>query len=173
MNALADLVRAHTREIADFPTPGIAFQDLSPLFAAPGAFGEVIDAIAAHWAGRVDLIAGVEARGFILAPPVALRLGLPFVPVRKAGKLPGDLVAQEYDLEYGSATIEVQRAAVPAGRRVLVLDDVLATGGTAAAAAQLVERCGATVAGYAFLLELGALQGRSALRGEVQVALTV
>lgn len=167
------LLLQHTRDVPDFPSPGVMFKDVTPLFADHAAFDACLDALAQHWAGRVDVVAGVEARGFVLAPPLALRLELPFVPVRKQGKLPGDVESQTYDLEYGTATIEVQRDALGRGQRVLIVDDVLATGGTANAAAALVQRCGARVAGYAFLLELGFLAGRSALPHEVQVLATV
>ncbi len=153
---------AHVRDIPDFPEPGVLFKDLNPLFADASAFAEVLDDIAQRWAGEVDLVAGVEARGFILGAPLAQRMGLGFLPVRKAGKLPGETVSVSYDLEYGSATIEVPAGAC-AGHRVLVVDDVLATGGTAAAAVRLVEHAGGEVRGVEFLLEVGALEGRSLL----------
>ncbi|MBO1754368.1 adenine phosphoribosyltransferase [Allobranchiibius sp. CTAmp26] len=169
---IGQVLREHTREIPDFPKPGIAFKDLTPLFADAPAFQQVVDDIAARFDGRVDAVAGVEARGFIIGPPVALALGLPFVAVRKAGKLPGETLSQEYDLEYGSATIEITADAVGAGDRVLVIDDVLATGGTAAAACALLERTGAKVTGIQMLMELAFLHGRDAL-GERDVHVLV
>lgn len=163
--ATAEILAAHTREVADFPKPGVMFKDLTPLFRNPDAFETVLADIAGRWAGAVDVVAGVEARGFIIAAPLALRMGLGFVPIRKAGKLPGDTHARSYDLEYGTATIEVTRDAFAAGHRVLVVDDVLATGGTAAAACDLVEGAGAQVVGLEMLLELSFLHGRDKLPG--------
>ncbi|AKU16898.1 adenine phosphoribosyltransferase [Luteipulveratus mongoliensis] len=159
----AELLLQHTRDVADFPKPGILFKDLTPLFMAPAAFEAVVQDIADRYRGKVDVVAGVEARGFIVGSPVALALGVAFVPVRKAGKLPGQVVSQEYDLEYGTATIEVHADAFAEYPRVLVLDDVLATGGTAAAACTLVERAGGGVTAVEMLLELGALEGRKLL----------
>ena len=158
-------IAPYVRDIPDYPLPGIVFKDITPLLADGPAFAATIDAlaepIAAH--GRVDVVVGIEARRFILAAPVALRLGAGFVPVRKAGKLPGPTHAEEYVLEYGTATIQVHQDAFAAGARVLIVDDVLATGGTAAAAARLIERAGATVVGISVLLELEFLHGRDAL----------
>lgn len=155
---------ARVRDVPDFPSPGIVFKDVTPLLADPGAFGAVVDALAQPFRdSRLDKVAGIEARGFIFGAPVALCLGVGFVPVRKQGKLPGDVVAGSYDLEYGSATIEVTSDAFAAGDRVLIVDDVLATGGTAAATVSLIRRCGAEVVGVAVLLELGFLAGRTAL----------
>lgn len=141
------------------------FKDLTPLFRDAEAFGVVLDDIAERRTGEVDVVAGIEARGFIIGAPLALRLGLGFVPIRKAGKLPGDTHARSYDLEYGQATIEVTADAFSPGQRVLLLDDVLATGGTAAAACELVEQSGASVVGLEILLELGFLHGRGKLPG--------
>ena len=162
--ATAALLVSRIRDVADFPTPGIVFKDITPLLRDAEAFGACIDAMAAHYrAEPPEVVAGIEARGFILGAPVASSLGVGFVPVRKKGKLPGDVMAASYDLEYGSATIEVTADAFSPGQRVLVVDDVLATGGTAAATVDLVRRCGAVVVGVAFLLELGFLSGREAL----------
>lgn len=161
----ADILAAHTREIADFPKPGVLFKDLTPLFRDAAAFEQVLAEIAGRWAGKVDVVAGVEARGFIIGAPLALRMGLGFVPIRKAGKLPGDIHSRSYDLEYGTATIEVTTDAFAAEHRVLLVDDVLATGGTAAAAWDLVESAGARVAGLEVLLELSFLHGRDNLPG--------
>lgn len=157
---LAELVR----DIPDFPSPGVVFKDITPLLADHGAFSACIDALAAHWDGeRIDRVLGIEARGFIVAAPVAYRFGAGFTPVRKAGKLPWKVEHEEYELEYGTDRLEIHRDAVAAGERVLIIDDVLATGGTAAATVRLVERLGAEVAGLGFLIELGFLDGRSKL----------
>ena len=162
-------------DVADFPEPGIVFKDISPLLADHDGFTAVVEALAAG--GRdetgatvVDKVIGMEARGFILAAPVALTLGCGFVPVRKAGKLPRETHAVSYALEYGEATLELHRDAIAPGERVLLVDDVLATGGTVAATRELVERCGGEVAGVAVLMELSFLPGRDAVTG---VPLTV
>jgi adenine phosphoribosyltransferase len=151
-------------DVADYPEPGVVFKDITPLLADHTAFAAVIEALAA--AGRdesgataVDKVVGMEARGFILAAPVALALGAGFVPVRKAGKLPRETYAVSYALEYGEATLEVHRDAIVPGERVLLVDDVLATGGTVAATRQLVESCGGEAVGVAVLMELGFLPG--------------
>jgi len=162
--AIADLIRAKIRDIADYPQPGIVFKDITPLLGDGAALGAVVAALAAGH-GPVDKVAGIEARGFILAASVACHLGSGFVPVRKAGKLPAPTYAQTYDLEYGTATIEVHRDAFVPGERVLIVDDVLATGGTAEAAADLVRRAGGEVAGIAVILELAFLDGRAKLSG--------
>jgi adenine phosphoribosyltransferase len=161
---VAGLIGRLVRDVPDYPQPGILFKDITPLLADADAFGEVVGALAAGY-GPVGKVAGIEARGFILAAPVALALHAGFVPVRKAGKLPAARYAQSYDLEYGTATLEVHQDAFSPGERVLIVDDVLATGGTAQATAELVRRCGAEVAGIAVLLELGFLPGRSRLGG--------
>lgn len=159
---LVDLVRG----IPDFPRPGIVFRDITPLLADPVAFTTSVDALVDQVGDRrVDKVLGIEARGFILAGPVAYRLSAGFVPVRKAGKLPGPVEAQSYQLEYGTDDLEIHNDGLAPGDHVLVVDDVLATGGTAAAAAALVEKLGASVAGLAFLIELDFLQGRSRLPG--------
>jgi len=159
---LTRLITSRVRDISDYPQPGVVFKDITPLLADADAFGAVVDALARTY-GPVDKVAGIEARGFILAAPVAARLGAGFVPIRKKGKLPGVTFAQEYQLEYGSATIEVLADAFDPGDRVLVIDDVLATGGTARATADLVLRGGARVAGISVLLELAFLHGRAKL----------
>lgn len=173
-SAIAALVADHTRDIEDFPSPGVMFKDLTPLFADATAFGQVLDALAARHEATIDVVAGVEARGFVVGAPLAQRMGVGFVPIRKKGKLPGDVVAQSYDLEYGCATIEMHRDAVRPGARVLVVDDVLATGGTAIAACELVEKVGGTVAGFDVLVELAFLGGRARLdRWAVHTGLVV
>ena len=150
------------RDVPDYPQAGVVFKDITPLLADGKAFAAVIEALAETY-GPVDKVAGIEARGFILAAPVACRLGAGFVPIRKQGKLPGVTFAQEYDLEYGTATVEVLTDAFAPDERVLVIDDVLATGGTARATANLVQRAGAQVTGLAVLLELSFLNGRARL----------
>ncbi|WP_375003328.1 adenine phosphoribosyltransferase [Aeromicrobium sp. CTD01-1L150] len=166
--AIARLVRP----VEDWPEPGVTFRDVTPLLADSGGFhavlGELADAARAH--GDVDAVLGVESRGFILGAPIARELSLPFVPVRKAGKLPAETVATSYDLEYGTATIEIHADALAPGARVVVVDDVLATGGTLAATRTLVEQCGAHVAGHLVMIEIAALGGRQKLDG---VPLTV
>jgi adenine phosphoribosyltransferase len=159
---LTRLIATLVRDVPDYPQAGVVFKDITPLLADGKAFAAVVDALAATY-GPVDKVAGIEARGFILAAPVACRLGVGFVPIRKKGKLPGATFAQDYDLEYGTATIEVLTDSFAPGERVLVIDDVLATGGTARATADLVQRAGARVAGLAVLLELSFLNGRAKL----------
>jgi adenine phosphoribosyltransferase len=159
---LTQLITTLVRDIPDYPQRGVVFKDITPLLADGPAFSAVVEALAAVY-GPVDKVAGIEARGFILAAPVACRLGTGFVPIRKKGKLPGATFAEDYDLEYGTATIEVLTDAFEPTDRVLVIDDVLATGGTARATADLVQRTGAQVAGFAVLLELSFLNGRAKL----------
>jgi adenine phosphoribosyltransferase len=162
------------RDVPDYPSPGIVFKDLTPLFADPEGLAQVIDTIADGRRGTLDAVVGIEARGFLLAGPLAYALGAGVVLIRKPGKLPRDVHTRDYQLEYGSNTLEMHQDALHPGARVLVVDDVLATGGTAAAAVHLVEQCGATVVGVAVLLELGFLHGRDALAGvDVQAVLSV
>src|SRR5438477_9532990 len=157
----ASWLKDHIRDIPDFPKPGVVFKDITPLLADVDAFRFAIDAIADHFAGgEVHKVLGVEARGFIVAAPIAYRFGAGFVPVRKAGKLPWEIEREEYELEYGTDLLEIHRDAIAPGELVLVVDDVIATGGTAAATARLVERLGGEVIGFAFVLELGFLHGR-------------
>jgi adenine phosphoribosyltransferase len=156
----------HVRDIPDWPRPGVVFKDITPLLADPAAFNAAIDAIAHGFEGRpIDKVLGIEARGFIFAAPVAYHFGAGFVPVRKAGKLPWKIEREEYTLEYGTDLLEIHRDAVHPGEQVLVIDDVLATGGTAAATARLIERLGGELVGFAFLIELGFLGGRRLLGG--------
>jgi adenine phosphoribosyltransferase len=157
---ITDLVR----DIADYPTPGVTFRDITPLLGDPEAFARSVNELVERFVDvPVDRVLGVEARGFILAAPVAYRMHAGFVPVRKAGKLPWAVAREEYNLEYGSDKLEIHRDAIHPGERVLVIDDVLATGGTAAATCRLVEALGGVVAGLGFLIELPALGGRAAL----------
>ncbi len=165
---LEEILLRLVRDVPDFPTSGVTFKDICPLLADRAAFGAVVEALAACGRGgdgsvEVDKVAGIEARGFILAAPVALALGVGFIPIRKAGKLPGPTYQQSYTLEYGEATLEIEKDAFVAGERVMVVDDVLATGGTLEGAAALVARTGARVARVAVLIELGFLRGREAL----------
>ncbi|MFD3658555.1 adenine phosphoribosyltransferase [Streptomyces sp. 24-1644] len=165
-----DLLLSRIRDVADYPKPGVMFKDITPLLADPVAFTLLTDTLSElcvrHGATK---IVGLEARGFILAAPVAVRAGLGFVPVRKAGKLPGATLSQAYELEYGNAEIEIHAEDLSADDRIMVIDDVLATGGTAEASLELIRRAGAQVAGVAVLMELGFLPGRArlepALRG--------
>jgi adenine phosphoribosyltransferase len=168
------LIASRIVDVPDFPTPGVVFKDLTPLFADGPAFAEVADTLATAYVGAFDLVAGVEARGFVLAAAVAYAAGAGIVPIRKAGRLPRRTHAAAYALEYGTATLEVHADAFPPAARVLVVDDVLATGGTAAAAMELVERAGARVAGFAVLVELAFLDGRARLGDrDVHALLTV
>jgi adenine phosphoribosyltransferase len=159
-----ELLRSRIVDVADFPSPGVIFKDISPLLADHDAFSAAVDAVVAHHLdAAVDKVVGIEARGFIVAAPAAYRLGAGFVPIRKPGKLPGPTHETAYDLEYGTNVLQVHRDAFSPGDRVLIVDDVLATGGTAAAAARLVEAAGAEVVGFSVLLELRFLGGLSAL----------
>jgi adenine phosphoribosyltransferase len=165
-----ELLLSRIRDVADHPRPGVVFKDITPLLADPKAFTALTDALAGLClrSGATKIV-GLEARGFILAAPVAVRTGIGFVPVRKAGKLPGATLSQAYDLEYGSAEIEIHAEDLDDADRVFVIDDVLATGGTAEASLELIRRSGAEVVGVAVLMELGFLGGRArlepALRG--------
>ena len=169
-----ELVRCNLREIPDFPEPGVLFRDITPLLAHGPAFQELINLLAAHYDGTIDAVAGLESRGFILAAPLATTLGIGMLTVRKAGKLPGPVLGVDYALEYGTARMELRPETVDPGSRVLVLDDVLATGGTAEASVELLTQCGASVAAVAVLLELEVLEGRRKLGGvTVESALVV
>jgi adenine phosphoribosyltransferase len=172
--SVAEVVAARLRDIPDFPKPGVLFKDFTPLLADGEAFATVVRDIATRHTGSVDVVVGIEARGFILAAAVAFDLGIGMVPVRKSGKLPGQTLSRSYALEYGTAEIEVHADSFSPGQRVLVIDDVLATGGTAAAACELVESAGAVVAGVDVVLELGFLAGRGKLgQRPVHAILTV
>jgi adenine phosphoribosyltransferase len=170
---LTQLINRRIRDVPDYPKPGVVFKDITPLLADHTAFAAVVDAIVAYYGrGTIDKVAGIEARGFILAAPVAYHFGAGFVPVRKQGKLPAATYAESYDLEYGSETVEIHQDAFSPGEQVLIVDDVLATGGTARATAELVRRTGAEVAGISVLMELGFLHGRDKLDGVDVHALT-
>jgi len=172
-SGLPELIGRRIRDVPDYPQPGIVFKDITPLLADGAAFAAVVSALAdGH--GPIDKVAGIEARGFIFAAPVACCLRAGLIPVRKQGKLPAKVSSETYALEYGTATVEVHTDAFEPGDRVLIVDDVLATGGTAAAAARLVRRSGAEVAAISVLLELGFLNGRASLPGlEVRSLLAV
>jgi adenine phosphoribosyltransferase len=160
------VIKAHIRDVPDFPQPGILFRDITPLLKSPDAFADVIDRFAERYADQeIGAIVGIEARGFLFAAPLALRLGKPFVPVRKEGKLPFRTIKVNYSLEYGQSAVEVHTDAINEGQRVLILDDLLATGGTLAATAKLIENTGGVVAGVAVVIELADLKGRDVLEG--------
>jgi adenine phosphoribosyltransferase len=162
----AEDLRARIREIPDFPKPGILFYDITTLLKDAAAFKEAVELMTAPFKGeKVDLVVGMESRGFIFSAPMAIEMGAGFVPVRKLGKLPAETVSVEYALEYGTNTLEIHKDAIAPGQRVLVVDDLLATGGTAAASVRLVERLGASVDALLFVIELTGLGGRERLSG--------
>ena len=159
-------LRRHIHDVPDFPKKGIVFKDITPLLADAKAFAETIDRLAEPFVGKgVQIVAGVESRGFLLATPIAYRLGAGVVPIRKKGKLPRAVKSASYALEYGTDSIEAHADAFPKGAKVLLIDDVLATGGTAAAAVELIEAIGGSLLGASFLIELGFLGGRAKLPG--------
>ncbi len=169
-----EIIKAHIRDIPDFPKPGILFKDITPILKSPKAFRATVDALVEqHGGDEVELICGVESRGFLFGAAMAYQMGLGFVPVRKPGKLPYKTVRESYSLEYGQNTLEMHIDAVGEGQRVLIIDDLLATGGTAKAAANLIRKQGASVVGFGFVVELGFLKGREQLEGaEVRSLLT-
>ncbi len=156
-------LRSFIREVPDFPKPGILFRDITPLLSAPDGLRAAIEALAAPFAGRVDAVVGIESRGFLLGAPVALGLGVGLAIVRKPGKLPGTTIEESYALEYGTDRLQIHRDALQPGQRVLLIDDLLATGGTAAAGLKLIQQLGVQVVGAAFLIELAGLRGRDVL----------
>jgi adenine phosphoribosyltransferase len=165
----ADDLRAKIREVPDFPKPGILFYDITTLLKDADAFREVVDRMAEQVSDRqVDLVVGMESRGFIFSAPLAYKLDAGFVPVRKLGKLPAETIEVEYELEYGTATLEIHRDAIQPGQRVLIVDDLLATGGTVMGTIELVQRLGGEIAGLSFMVELTALHGRDKL-GEFKI----
>ncbi len=172
MHPGAAFLLEHIRDIDDWPRPGVTFRDVTPLLGNARAFRFAVDSIADHFADqRIDRVLGVEARGFLFASPIAYRFGVGLVPVRKAGKLPWEIEREEYELEYGIDLLEVHRDAVLPGERVLIVDDVLATGGTSAATARLVERLGGVIAGFGVVIELEHLGGREQIEDHDIVSL--
>jgi adenine phosphoribosyltransferase len=162
------------RDVPDFPKPGIMFKDISPLLASPEAMAYTIDSMAERVSDmKIQSVAGIESRGFLFGTPLAIKLGVGFTPIRKPGKLPADTTAVEYLLEYGTDKLEIHNDAVNDGDAVLIVDDVLATGGTAQAACELVKLVGGSIAGCLFLLELGFLNGREKLTGQTVISLLI
>lgn len=161
--ALRPILTTLIRDIPDFPEPGVTFKDITPLLGSPEAFALVVESMAASFKGRVDKVAALEARGFLFAAPIAIALGVGLIPLRKPGKLPYDVYEESYELEYGSDTIEMHSDALIEGERVLLVDDVIATGGTLAAAARLIDRAGGEVVAAVALLEVSGLGGRARL----------
>ncbi len=162
---LSEKLKSAIRDVPDFPKPGIVFKDITPIMQHPALSNEVLDAMVEEYKGlELDAIAGIESRGFLFGYPLAMKLGLPFVLIRKKGKLPYDKISFDYDLEYGSATIEMHTDAIKPGDRVLIHDDLLATGGSAEAAAQLILKSGGEVAGFNFLVGLSFLNGEERLK---------
>jgi adenine phosphoribosyltransferase len=160
----ADDLRAKIREVPDFPKPGILFYDITTLLKEPEAFREVVDRMTDQVASEaIDIVVGMESRGFIFSAPLAYKLNAGFVPVRKLGKLPAETIEVEYELEYGTATLEIHRDAIQPGQRVLIVDDLLATGGTVLGTIELVRRLGGEIAGLSFVVELSSLHGRDKL----------
>lgn len=173
MTQLDDL-KAKIRDVPDFPEPGIIFRDITPLLGDPQSFDRAVEALADYCRSRdAQAIAAIESRGFLFAAPVARELGLPLAPIRKAGKLPAETESMEFSLEYGTDKIEIHKDAFLPGQRVVLLDDLLATGGTAQAAAKLIEKVGGVVAGIGFLIELSALNGRELLAGRDVISFIV
>jgi adenine phosphoribosyltransferase len=158
-------IKQAVRDVKDFPKPGIVFKDITPILKDPALCVEIIQALAGQVKGlNIDVVAGIESRGFLFGPSLAQALNVPFVPIRKAGKLPYKTIQQSYDLEYGSATIECHQDALVKGQRVLIHDDLLATGGTVIAASRLVKQLGASIAAYSFVISLDFLNGRARLK---------
>ena len=167
-------LKRHIRDIPDFPQPGVLFRDITPLLAHPPALRRAVDGIAERFAGvHYDCIVGIESRGFVFSSALAYSLGVPMIPVRKPGKLPLEVVSEPYQLEYGADALEIHADAVAPGARALIVDDLLATGGTLRAAARLIERAGATVAGVGVVIELADLRGRDALAGYAVESLVI
>ena len=168
-----DHLKQKIRTIPDFPKPGILFRDITTLIADPESFNSVIDLFVEHYQEeQIDLVVGIESRGFIIGAPLALRLGKGFIPVRKAGKLPGPTHGVEYDLEYGNNLVEVNQDAIESGSRFLMIDDLLATGGTMEGGSRLIEKAGGIITGYAFVIELIDLKGRNRLEKPVYSLVT-
>ena len=164
MSDLASRLSATIRDVPDFPKPGILFKDITPVLSDARLMRDITGHFAERFRGeKIDAVVGMESRGFIFGAPLAMSLGVPFVPARKPGKLPYHRVSESYALEYGTATLDMHADALTTGQRALIVDDLIATGGTAMATARLVRRLGAEVAGFAFVIELGFLDGRKAL----------
>ena len=161
--SLSQDLDAVIRNVPDFPKPGIQFKDITPLFSHPHLIERIVEDFANQYEGGVDVIVGVESRGFLFGVPLALKLGVPFVLARKAGKLPAEKISHTYDLEYGTATLEMHSDSIQDGQRVVIIDDLLATGGTARATAALVQELGGTVASFAFVIALDFLKGAETL----------
>ncbi len=167
MSSLESRLMSVIRDVPDFPKPGIVFKDITPVLARPDLMNDVTAHFVSRYAGKVDAVVGMESRGFIFGTPIALALGAAFVPARKPGKLPYERISEEYDLEYGTARLDMHIDAIAPGQRVLIVDDLIATGGTALATAKLVERLGGTVVAMAFVIELAFLPGRAAVAPHV------
>jgi adenine phosphoribosyltransferase len=164
MMTIKEKIDLAIREIPDFPKPGILFKDITPILHDSSLCQEIVQVLADYWKGKgIDGIAGIESRGFLFGLPLAIALGVPFIPIRKAGKLPAKTIAHSYDLEYGSATLELHVDAISNGQRILIHDDLLATGGSVEAATALINAANGVVAGYSFLIELAFLNGRKSL----------
>ncbi|WKK85992.2 adenine phosphoribosyltransferase [Marivirga arenosa] len=171
---LSEKINAEIRDIKDFPKPGIVFKDITPILSRPKLVSEIVDwFVEKGKQDKIDVIVGVESRGFLFGMMVAERLGLPFVPVRKEGKLPHKTIKHSYDLEYGSATMEIHSDAIKPGQKVMIHDDLLATGGTALAAAKLVKELGGKVGNFTFLIELGFLEGEKKLKTENEAVYSI
>lgn len=165
MNELEQKLIATIRDVPDFPKPGILFKDITPILSDSVLSEEVCEAFISYWSPKgIDAIAGVESRGFLFGPHLAMKLGVPFIPIRKKGKLPYQTLNHAYDLEYGAAEIEMHVDAVSSGQKVMIHDDLLATGGSAGAAAELIQKAGGSVAGFSFIIELGFLSGADVLK---------
>ncbi|GDX80287.1 adenine phosphoribosyltransferase [Deltaproteobacteria bacterium] len=164
MSELSTRLMSAIRDVPDFPKPGILFKDITPVLSDPALMVAITDRFAETWHGKgIDAVVGMESRGFLFGMPLAMLLGIPFIPARKPGKLPYHRISESYALEYGSATLELHIDALAKGQRALIIDDLVATGGTALATAKLVEKLGAEVAGFGFVIELGFLNGRTVL----------
>jgi adenine phosphoribosyltransferase len=161
----ADELKAMIRDVPDFPQPGITFRDITPVLADKDVFREIVELMTRHWVGKVDRVAAIEARGFIPGAAMALRLNAGFIPIRKSGKLPWRVLSHSYQLEYGTDQLDIHEDAIAPGEKVLIVDVVLAPGGTAAAAVELVRKLGSEVVGVEVLIELSALRGRDRLPG--------
>ncbi|SMG23702.1 adenine phosphoribosyltransferase [Marivirga sericea] len=171
---LTEKINAQIRDIADFPKPGIIFKDITPILSHPKLVTEIVDwFVEKARRDEIDVIVGVESRGFLFGMLIAEKLGVPFVPVRKEGKLPYETINYSYDLEYGSATMEIHKDAIKKGQKVMIHDDLLATGGTAFAAAQLVKELGGKVGNFTFLIELGFLEGKKKLTLENEAVYSI